>query len=94
MAEYTFEQWASARFLQAFLLEVDPVIVEKLFSKIEDRFAPILKALDEGQGGPTRQEMDALLFFIALQWARVPSFRPIVEAVADRIHKSNMGGSS
>ncbi len=70
--------------------DVDPVIVEKLFSKVEDRTAPILKAIDEDRRGPTQKELDALLFFIALQWTRVPSFRPKVTAIADRIHKSNM----
>ena len=70
--------------------DIDPVIVEKIFSKIEDRTAPILKTLDEDRRGPTQEELDALLFFVALQWTRVPSFRPKVAAIADRIHKSNM----
>jgi hypothetical protein len=52
--------------------KTDPLIVEKIFSKIEDGIAPILKAMDEGRRGPTREELEALLFFIAFSGAEYP----------------------
>src|SRR5712671_5743609 len=55
---------------------VDPVIVEKFYSRIEDLIAPVLKTLDEERCGPIKPELEALCVFMALQWARVPAFRP------------------
>jgi hypothetical protein len=56
--------------------ELDPVIVEKGLSQIEGVIAPILKSIDKEMREPHADELDALLYFIAIQWARVPAFRP------------------
>src|ERR1035438_3708913 len=56
--------------------QLDPVMVEKAFANIEAEVAPILRILDREQRAPGVKEFGALLPFIALQWARVPAFRP------------------
>ena len=65
----------------------DPVAFEKLFSRIEGAYAPLLKALDKGPRGPFRHEWESLFMYIAVQWIRVPAFRPMVLRVADGIHR-------
>jgi hypothetical protein len=66
----------------------DPLLAEESFSKIEDIVAPILRSIDREQRSPTAEEADPLMFFIALQWARVPSFRPMVfKALDDVTHE-------
>jgi hypothetical protein len=62
----------------------DPVIVEKMFGALESATAPILKSLDTERRPPNADELDALLQFIAFQWARVPKFRPFVLQILDR----------
>jgi hypothetical protein len=66
---------------------LDPVAFEKKFSEIEDMIAPVLKSLDKGTQ-PTKEELETLLFYIAIQWARVPAFRVFVLALADSIYRS------
>lgn len=56
----------------------DPVAFEKLFSRIEHRFAPIFKTLDKRPRGPYLEELESLFMYIAVQWMRVPAFRPMV----------------
>src|SRR6266853_3306867 len=68
----------------------DPVIVEKLYSKIEGGIAPILKALDEEQRGPTHQELEGLCAFMAIQWTRVPAFRPKMLSIAHKVNRATM----
>jgi hypothetical protein len=63
-------------------------VVEKAYSRLEDGIGPILKALDEDKRYPTDAELEALLTFIAIQWTRVPAFRPSVLAITDSIHRS------
>jgi hypothetical protein len=65
--------------------QLDPVMVEKAFAEIEGAVAPILRTLDREQRAPGVEEFSALLPFIALQWARVPAFRPIVLNVLDSV---------
>jgi Protein of unknown function (DUF4238) len=69
---------------------MDPTGAEKLFSKIEDTVAPILKRLDEELRGPREDELDHLLLFMAIQWIRVPAFRPTILAIADSFHRSKI----
>ncbi|HWY20125.1 MAG TPA: DUF4238 domain-containing protein [Candidatus Acidoferrum sp.] len=68
----------------------DPVIVEKLYSKIEDGVAPILKSLDEELRGPTEQELEGLCVFMAIQWTRVPAFRPKMLSIVDTVERAAM----
>jgi hypothetical protein len=68
----------------------DPVVVEKILSKIEDGIAPLLKALDGERRGPTEDELEGLLGFMAIQWVRVPAFRPTILGIADSIHRAKM----
>jgi hypothetical protein len=62
----------------------DPLIVEKGFSKIEDEVAPILRAIEHEHRKPRTDEIEPLLFFMAIQWSRVPAFRPFVLNVLDK----------
>jgi hypothetical protein len=73
--------------------DVDPIVVEKAYSRLEDGIGPILRALDEDKRYPTDAELEALLTFIAIQWTRVPAFRPTVLAIADSIHRSFFAGA-
>jgi hypothetical protein len=65
----------------------DPVAAEKVFSQIEDSFAPLFKLLDKQPRGPYRQEWESLFTYIAIQWMRVPAFRPKLLQIADGIHR-------
>jgi len=68
----------------------DPVVVERFFSTLEGLAAPVLKTLGSERRPPNDEELDLLLQFIAYQWVRVPSFRPIILGVADRITRERM----
>jgi hypothetical protein len=70
--------------------EHSPVIVEKLYSRIEDGIAPILKALDEELRGPTALELEGLCMFMAIQWTRVPAFRPKMLSIAHTVNRATM----
>lgn len=63
----------------------DPVIAEKALSQIEDVIAPILRRIDKDTRGPTEEELVHLLYFMAIQWTRVPAFRPLVLSLFDKI---------
>ena len=65
----------------------DPVVAEKLFSRIEDSIAPLFKMLDKQPRGPYRHEWESLFRYIAIQWIRVPAFRPTLLRIADGIHR-------
>ena len=69
---------------------VDPVVVEKFYSKLEDGIAPILRALDQELRNPTMQELEVLCAFIALQWTRVPAFRPKMLRIAEKVNRATM----
>src|ERR1700722_2699196 len=47
---------------------LDPVAVEKALSGIEDLSAPLLRRLDVERRGPTAEELEPLLLFMAIQW--------------------------
>lgn len=65
----------------------DPVAVERLFSRIEGEFAPLLRTLDKGPRAPHASKWEYLFTYMAVQWVRVPSFRPTVLQIADGIHR-------
>jgi hypothetical protein len=64
----------------------DPVAFEKVFSRVETSIAPLFKALDKQPRGPHRHEWESLFTYIAVQWMRVPAFRPTLLRIADGIH--------
>jgi hypothetical protein len=70
--------------------QLDPVIVEKGFAEIEGGVAPILRSLDRERRGPGVEEFSVLLPFIALQWARVPSFRPMAFKVLNDVTRDKL----
>jgi hypothetical protein len=65
----------------------DPVAAEKVFSRIEDSIAPLFKLLDKQPRGPYRHEWESLFTYIAIQWMRVPAFRPTLLRIANGIHR-------
>jgi hypothetical protein len=70
--------------------KLDPVVVEKTLSRIENAVAPLLKTLGQGQREPTEDELEVLVWFMAIQWVRVPAFRPTLLAIADSLHRSQL----
>jgi hypothetical protein len=62
----------------------DPVVAEKGISKIEDEVAPTLRIVDREMRAPDVEELDTLQYFIAVQWVRVPAFRPFILGVTDK----------
>jgi hypothetical protein len=68
----------------------DPVVVERFFSQLEGMVAPVLRGLHTERRPPREDELDLLLHFIAYQWVRVPSFRPFVLGVLERITRERM----
>jgi hypothetical protein len=69
---------------------LDPVGFEKEFSKIESTIAPLLRTLYERPRWPLRDELEDLLFFAALQYVRVPAFRPTMLRVADSHYREQI----
>jgi hypothetical protein len=65
----------------------DPLAFEKLFSRIEDAFAPLLREMDKRPRGPFRDEWESLFMYIAVQWMRVPAFRPMLLRITDEIQR-------
>jgi hypothetical protein len=59
--------------------------VERFFATLEELAGPVLKALDRQGRPPNEEELDLVLQFMAYQWVRVPSFRPLVLDIASRI---------
>jgi hypothetical protein len=57
---------------------------------LESQIAPILKRLDTDGRRPNRDELDALLYFMAFQWVRVPRFRPFVLRIIDRVTRDKL----
>jgi hypothetical protein len=70
--------------------QADPVVVEKTLSQIESDVAPILKSIDREQREPNEDELESLLWFMAIQWGRVPSFRPFILGVTDSIYREHV----
>lgn len=63
----------------------DPIVIETLFSKLEETVAPILKQLTHSMRRPSDDELEELLIFVAVQWARVPAFRDVVLGLARQV---------
>ena len=63
----------------------DPVLAEKALSQIENEIAPILRNIDKEMRPPTVDELEPLLYFIGVQWSRVPAFRPFILGVLDKL---------
>jgi hypothetical protein len=75
-------------FYRASDLGLDPLTFEKQFSKIESLIAPLLKELYLKPRVPDRGELLDLLFFAAIQYVRVPAFRPNILRISDSIHRA------
>jgi hypothetical protein len=71
--------------------QIDPVFAEKALSQIEGEIAPILRRVDQELREPGVEEFEALLYFIAIQWARVPAFRPFILNVPDTMSHKKIG---
>jgi hypothetical protein len=69
----------------------DPVVAEKALSQIEGEVAPILRVVDREMRAPGVEELETLLYFIAVQWARVPAFRPFILGVMDKFSHEQIG---
>jgi hypothetical protein len=70
--------------------ELDPVMVERALSEIEGAVAPLLKSVDQERRLPGREEFQKLLYFVAIQWARVPSFRPLVFKMFESVTREEL----
>lgn len=69
---------------------LSPLVFEKAFGEIETAAAPVFRSLYDRPRAPTREELECLLLFIAVQYVRVPAFRPWVLKIADSIHRSRV----
>jgi hypothetical protein len=69
---------------------LDPLVVETTFSKIETDIAPLLRTIDQELRKPTKDELEILVWFIAIQWVRVPSFRPKVLTIEDSVFRTQL----
>ena len=73
--------------------KLDPVWFERTFSEVETIIGPVLRDLYEKPQEPGVEAMDALMYFAALQYIRVPAFRPVLLRVADSINRSMISGA-
>jgi Protein of unknown function (DUF4238) len=67
---------------------VSPLLIENAFSKIESVVAPLLKRLYDNPQHPTAEELGDLMYFIAIQFIRVPRYRPWLRGIFDSIQKN------
>jgi hypothetical protein len=70
--------------------DLDPVTVEKALAEMEGEVAPILKAMDRERCPPDKEDFGKLLFFMAIQWARVPAFRSMIFKVLDDVAREKL----
>jgi hypothetical protein len=73
--------------------DLDPVVFERVFSQIEDVAAPILRDLYDEPREPVAEDLDFLLYFAAVQYIRVPAFRPTLLKIADSLQCSMLSGA-
>jgi len=73
--------------------KLDPVWFERTFSNIEDVAAPVFRDLYDRPQDPSVEAMDVLIYFAAIQYIRVPAFRPVLLKVADSINRSMIAGA-
>jgi len=68
----------------------DPVMVEKTLSKIEGLAGPVFRQMFEDRRGPVVEEWDNLFDHIAVQYSRVPAFRPYILGLTDSIYRKTI----
>lgn len=68
----------------------DSVVVETTLSRIENEIAPILRSIDQEMREPSVAELEPLLFFMAIQWTRVPAFRPFILGVFSKFSEEQL----
>jgi hypothetical protein len=69
----------------------DPLAVEKFFSRLEASIAPLLRFIDRNRPEIlTHDELDCLLHFMAFQFVRLPTFRPLARRVFDTAGKERL----
>lgn len=68
----------------------DPVFIENQFSKLETAIAPVLKILDSERRAPRPDELDSLIEFMAVQWVRVPAYRPFAFRTMDSVVRKKL----
>jgi hypothetical protein len=69
----------------------DPIAVEKFFSRLEGQIAPLLRYIDrERPEKLTNDELQGILHFMAYQFVRAPSFRPLARRVFDTVGKQHL----
>jgi len=66
----------------------DPVKVEKLLGEMENICGPILRRMFEEKREPVTEEWPDLFQHIAVQYSRVPAFRPFVLKLEDSIYRT------
>lgn len=66
---------------------VDPLMAETAFANIESIVAPLLKSLYADPRLPTDCELGDLVYFAAIQFIRVPAYRPMLLWMAQSIHR-------
>jgi hypothetical protein len=69
---------------------MEPTAFETVFGRIESFVAPTLKKLFEHPHSPTQEQLDILLYFAAVQWVRVPAFRPLLLKISESYHRSEI----
>jgi len=72
---------------------MDPTTFEKNYGDFESAIAPMLKLLNEEKREPGREELEGLLTFMAIQWTRIPTFRPTVLGISDSFTRAEVGKS-
>lgn len=68
----------------------DPVLFEKFLSECEAEFAPVLKTFGLERKPLIQGEFEKLLLFAAIQFVRVPAFRPFILRIADSIQQTKI----
>jgi VWFA-related protein len=71
----------------------NPVLFETKLSEIEGTIAPILRRLDTELRMPNEVDFESLIVFMALQWIRVPAFRPLQLGLAEKYIRSKISAS-
>lgn len=73
-------------FYRVNVAEISPEVVEQMLGSIEDRAAPVIKRVIELEVLPEgNEEMETLLYFVALLASRVPAVRENIDGVFNEI---------
>lgn len=70
--------------------EKNPLLVESKLAEIEGTVAPILRRLDRERRLPDDDELGSLIVFMAIQWIRVPAFRPFLFNFTDTFMRDKL----